>query len=471
MFAHLALPTLSCGRRPAWMWAAGILFVACNAVQPSRDLPAAIALDADAAADVSEATALPLDSLIPTYARRNCELAVKCTLGLHADPSWLQTCALLEANFLFGNLPYYHVLDRIRLVELGRLKYDGVAASRCLAAVSCLTNGGHWATPWTGEPLTLEWLGGIEPESAAAADAGGCSAVFFGGQAEVGQACDDDAECTSGRCWGCPGRCRVPTVADTPCGRNTPCELGMNCLPSRFGGFRCVPRRPIAIGGACLPAAQHQWQHNDGLAPCAPGGWCSDATGICEALGDLGALCTSWDQCTPGLACAGSKNPRCTFPVPVGGICQNTFDCVGNGNGSVQCLPADLSSNGKVIQRCWQDAATTPCGTGSCPLGSYCADRTGKGICATNRQPGASCVPGATGCNLSYCDYDKHVCTTFQHCASPSCPMEFCENDGSCPAARIGDSCSLNPDCNYYACLDGQCRAPNAACGYPENTP
>ena len=427
-------------------------------VSAPADTTAVAALDVVPDADIAATpTAIPLNNFIQAYAKRQCELIVTCWPGAVRDATWLATCAG-DLGDLRGRALLGPLLNRLRLAELGRLDYDGVAAAECLAAESCATAGN----------LMRNWLGGMHiPRPGQVAVAGPCGKIFSGGKVALGTACDDDAECATGRCWGCPGICRAPVALGAACGSDAPCPDDGVCEGTPSNGHVCAPVTALPIGATCSDV----WACDAFYPSCATcdaaGGWCSPA-GVCAGPLPAGAACSWPEPCAAGLTCV---NGICAAPLPDGATCATSTDCDANAN---ECYPAwGGESVGEHVYKCWHDPNSVPCGATGCPIGTYCFNGTGAGKCAPNRKVGAPCTPGIDACDLSFCSLDTNKCTAYKPCAASSCAVALCNADGSCPNRRLGDACSEDSECSDYqllfngVCFGGVCRAGGPACSLP----
>ncbi len=290
-------------------------------VSAPADTTAVAALDVAPDADIAATpTAIPLTDLLHAYARRSCELRVACTPGMQRDETWLETCAL-QGTMVDGMHANDPLLGRIRLVELGRLQYNPSAAAACLAEANCASNAGTML-------FTLAWLGGMHVPRPGATEPAACLDVFTGGTSAVGAACDDDKECASGRCWGCPGVCRATAMPGAPCGRDVPCADSEVCAKDTAGIQRCLPLAPIALGEACTAATCDTWNGTPCVA-CESGTWCDRVSGTCKQELPDGATCTEANACASGQTCvyANPNLAHCSKPLPDGALCIGYADC------------------------------------------------------------------------------------------------------------------------------------------------
>jgi len=140
------------------------------------------------------------------------------------------------------------------------------------------------------------------------------------------------------------------TAVGSPCTSDFNCPASEYCAPSTTGFSKCAAR--IATGQSCTSAAA-----------CPKGEQCLGNPGVCTALGDVGATCTTTGTapCLGGLGCI---NGTCTDALGnFGASCATDAFCAPSVCVKGVCLP--LLANG---QSCGQ---ATECISGSC-VGSVC---------------------------------------------------------------------------------------------------
>jgi hypothetical protein len=240
--------------------------------------------------------ALTPDTFAPTYYRTVCEMLFRCptfgdggfAVALLQNPA---TCASKLPSFGVGS-----VADLLTFVRGGTVRFDGAAASMCIARIqrSCF---------------------GVDADFDAL-----CSAAFRGTVVEGG-ACWRSDECASGffcdhgsGTRACPGACRPSRGADASC------TIDRQCAGWETGVAACVE-------GVCATthdgAAAGENQGCGVLAGsparrvgCAAGLAC--VTGLCRRPTGLGAPCLSIDACVPGATCAlvpGTTMRSCASPA------------------------------------------------------------------------------------------------------------------------------------------------------------
>lgn len=249
-----------------------------------------------------------------------------------------------------------------------------------------------------------------------------CARVFTG-NLPIGEACEDDAECATARCWGAAHAvCTLPVAHGKTRGVAGPCAEGDVCLFSQ-----CTSNTPLPLHAKCDTAqtipTTSRW--NDFAASqlqCADRTRCLGSTehdGNCQPIQKDGGHCMDWSICLSGSDCV---NGVCT-PQP--------------------------------------DTGDAPrCGKKWCHSSEYCAD---DGIsCLPWAHSGESCA-GGQRCLNSVCLTDSKVCSVGNPCG-PSCAPSLCRADGVCLEPRIGDSCTTDKECatpQLYiprlACVGGHC--------------
>ncbi len=320
--------------------------------------------------------------------------------------------------------------ERIRLVEPGRLAYDGTAAAECLAAANC---GNVTAITETLSMYRARQVPqGVVPEA--------CQRVFVG-QLPLGQPCEDDAECAVGRCWGSPTpTCRQPAAAGGKCGKDLPCAAGTLCAEAPWG--KCDPIAPLPDGASCVVPSED----NGTSVLCGDTSphWCANFLNYCNDM-----WCTVPD-CGAGSYCAPTADGfgQCVPTLPLGFPC-NVNGCATGGwcPGGV-CVPLPLSHWGE------------PCGAVICDGTQYCDSNH---VCTQYAHAGESCA-GGRACVDTVCMASTTGKCSFDNPCGPSCPPASCREDGHCLAPRIGDACVADGDCRVayqvlpiLSCVAGSC--------------
>lgn len=319
---------------------------------------------------------------------------------------------------------------RIQLAEAGRLHYDPVAAATCLRDTA---PDRFWYVDTVLQMFRVRWPDVDVPAA--------CANVFTGSKA-TGQPCDDDAECASGRCWGCPtGVCVQPVARGEACGRSHACGPDDICA----NGV-CTPLRVDLPAGASCDMAVNQ----NPVANVVYSDFIST-----PALG-----------CAPNLACVGdgiAATGTCQAMRPAGSACASSSEC----SGTLVCHD----------QKCQDASVVWPpvhCGAVTCKAGEACATSLATPTCLPAALPGEACDP-TVACTPGTCGAD-HRCTDGRKC-SGACPLDLCAADGQCHVPRLGAACSSAKDCanpsDVYGwpgltCDGGVCRRyMETACSFP----
>ena len=341
-----------------------------------------------------------------------------------------------------GRWGSFDARQRLRLVELGRLTYDGVAAAQCLAQINC---GTVMADParFFGEPGRT-WQLSSAPEP--------CARIFHG-TLPLGVRCEDDAECGEGACWGCPGDCRLPVSRGAACGREASCGPADWCLDGT-----CVAAAPRKAGESCSGIK----------GGCEPGLTCrkpSAGTHNTCAVELLAGDACMYACYSEDLACLGGFCKYATFGAP----CTTTNQCPWQ----MLCTP-DIAGHAQCLPVAWP---FEPCGQGFCPSSQHCTDAA-SGKCAPLILDGAPCDSEPLHC-ANHCNPSTNRCGPWQICAETSCVD--CAADGvGCYDNRVGDACSGDscddPDPAFQqvfpmVCVESHCERTNPACAFPPGSP
>lgn len=309
--------------------------------------------------------------------------------------------------------------QRIALVEAGALRYDGAMAAACLAH---MTTDTAWASYLTLTSYLSEGVGWdpVAPQ---------CQRVFQGDK-PLGAKCDDDAQCATGRCWGCPiAVCTEPLPIGAHCGRQAPCASGSLCYQGS-----CQAYAPLPEGATCtMVVGGHFAEYND--------------------------LALTAMDCGSGLRCLASNNGagRCAKAAALGQPCHQDAECADE----LVCGTSELCT----------EATTTSatCGTAICSNTELCAlpGPTCEGI----RFIGESCE-GKLNCVASACRKDSGRCEPFGNC-SAACAGDECKLNGACKFPLLGQPCVAEcADSNAVwkiGCVEGTChRTDNPACSWKE---
>ena len=391
-------------------------------------------------------TSLTSSDLLSVLAERPCR-STACCPNANLPSSFLDTyCVFNGLMYDLGN-----VRARLNLYAAGRLSYDPVAAARCVGALGCVS-------AFDANRL----LGSHSTRDDGAASPSVCGQVFRGNLA-AGKPCEDDAECATGRCWGCPGVCTAAAAAKgDSCDAVLPCADGLYCVNQH-----CVPFRPRHAGESCSTLRGDLAL--DALE-CDAGLYCAldqrGQTGQCVALKAPGTACTWADQCSEWRCVAGKCADKLLADT-LGKPCTNLasgpgMDCR---FGEV-CVTYPWTSTGI----CAPNTGPWPCGAALCPAGTLCASATPP-TCLVPGQPGESCAVNPL-CTHG-CGADKK-CAAWKPCKTPN-HVGWCEADYA-TYALPGDACKTKNDCWWQVniameCTDGVCARVNPACAYPNQSP
>lgn len=428
--------------------AATLVLAACSG---STTAPADAASDTlateDAALGDADAVTLPaaitLGELLPRLADAACCRPPDCQTRPKAFAELPK--AMCEGRAL--DFAFDEVRARIGWAARGRLHYDPVAAGTCLASL-------HGADAFE----IGGWFGAWRPVPDGATPPAGCSAVFTGDKPD-GAACEDDAECAKGRCWGCPGKC-VSAFA----GRDGACDLAIPCGPHDVCvQGTCRPVGPPAVGAACefraSTFAVDRAECDPAQAFCATAG---PHIHTCVALLADGQACDSSSQCS-STWCHGGTCAATSLLVPKGLECtQGTADS--DCGSALVCVPdTAIGPGGGRCGDGWFGPVS--CGNTTCPDGTFCSSPT-KSTCELLPQPGDSCA-GGKPCPGT-CS-QANVCVAMATCSNPA-------QYGACKDPNFvlpGDPCVSNADCQWgrwpqMQCMDGTCARWNPACLWKE---
>ncbi len=279
-------------------------------------------------------------------------------------------------------------------------------------------------------------LGGDETDT----DCGGAC----GSTCQVGQRCQDNADCSPGlSCLAASGRCSPPSCDDGVLNGD---ELQPDC-----GGGTC-PGCPD--GAACASGADCASEvcGDDGLC-AAPG--CDDGVsngsesapdcgGACGGCG-TGSRCNGASDCLNGVCLANGCAPGvalcCQPRACADGVRNGTESDVDCGGPCADCGTGERCNNAF-------DCLSRVCGAGGCAAGAQLccqAPSCGDGI-ANGGEPVPDC--GNAACGL--CAVGA-VCTASAQCQSGLCQAGRCADPGSCTdGVRNGTETAV--DCGGDRC-------------------
>jgi Dickkopf N-terminal cysteine-rich region len=211
----------------------------------------------------------------------------------------------------------------------GTRQYTSTNVQACINAL----NGAYGGSPTSISASSLQGV------------ATACNEVFVGTSALMGP-CKNNYDCATSSqiCASAPGQSAVCTTA-TPkllgqacADPGDQCPAGAYCAP-QSGTSTCV--MAPAAGSACSSSEM-----------CGSSGTCLN--GVCQAVGQVGAICNTDADCSSGLFCDTYVEPP-YIPSPV---CSNALTFA---SGSKDCLGID----GQTATSPGTDAGTTTDGGGA----------------------------------------------------------------------------------------------------------
>lgn len=200
-------------------------------------------------------------------------------------------------------------------------------------------------TPCRGDDGTC--LGG-EACAAVAGSCGGCvDAGILVGARGLGEPCDADDACGSGRCLSEAGLsyCSRECVLDDDCGSGDRFHCrGGSCIRGTLGGIGdgCVENGDCRDETFCASRRDVAWCTTfcSGDNPCPEGFDCTsvgDASVCAPSRGVVGELCVAGGDCISGIcADAGMCSRECSPDAP----CSGAFECIRSEDGlTATCMP------------------------------------------------------------------------------------------------------------------------------------
>lgn len=342
---------------------------------------------------VAEAHTVACEAFFRCGASGN-ELAV--TRALLGDPS---RCAARRGGV--AALRWGDVDELPATVRLGKARFDGAAARRCLDRLRATCDVAHPLAAMCGEVFV--------------------GAVATGGVCQRHEDCAGGGWCDRGQAAGmatCPGRCAARKAIGTACVTDEECALGPDgqraeCFPDATGTARCIRVRTGPVAAEGMPCG-HLVTSNGGLdVPCATGLACVTAAGslagTCRPPQPVGAMCSETTACAPGSACAGTTTMRCTaiqVRRAAGERCGAATFEVCDGAARLTCRSgacAAVTGDGAMGSMC-AAAPGVPAGA-LCGAGLYCA----AGRCAARLPDGQACS-GDEACAAGACDRATSTC-------------------------------------------------------------
>ena len=303
--------------------------------------------------------------------------------------------------------------------------------------------------------------------------------VCQGGQGALGDVCAEGGDCASGFC---------NTDVCSDCEADADCPNAGNCVDDMAGvGYFVCEDGLGDLGDACADGAECSsgFCSADVCSECAADGDCAaneicvdDLAGagyfICQAddLGALGDVCAAGADCASGYCnndacseCEGNGDcdvqQECAWDQGAGyASCAGTGDLGDSCNTGDQCVSGYC--NGGVCSECEAD--------GDCLGGGACTDDTGQSgyfICTGGL--GDACADGAE-CASGFCNNDicseclvNGDCDVQQDCNwDPGLDYFTCQGTGD-----LGDSCDNDGQCADGFCAGGVCSecAADGDCG------
>ena len=298
------------------------------------------------------------------------------------------------------------------------------------------------------------------------------------GSTEVGESCNKNAECATGKCQGTGPARQCVCSDDADCGADQYCN-------NRLARNRCLDLGTSLLGESCNKNAECQSGKCQGSGAnrkcvcsgdgdCSDGQYCNKRLGQnrCLALGtsQLGERCDKNAECRSGKCQGTGSSRQCVCDVdrdcPSGQYCNNRA-------AKNRCL---ANPGTKTIgQRCDKNSE---CGTGKCQgSGSarvcVCSDDSdcpGSDVC--KKPAGRRNYCGAVASNLAL----GQQCSANSQCQSGKCQGTganrtcVCDVDGDCPSGQycnnraaknrcladsskaIGQPCDKNDECATGKC-------------------
>lgn len=370
--------------------------------------------------DTATGTGIALAQLADALAAAACQALVQCNPDF--EYSSVATCKAV----LFQDDDATATL--IAAAKAGKVKYDGVQAQACLAAIQ--SNCAFFQSEKPPLP---------------------CALTFVGSLAD-GASCDDDPYCASGWCQdGGPGACGICATrkkAGDPCAGAVECEGELDCVNGK-----CAPVAVPEVGSPCQSGK-----------PCGQGLYCApgkdDTPATCATLLKPGEVCGAPDACQAGYVCSDGGMDglaTCVAAKKEGEDCGTLGATGGCGKGLV-CATKELSPSPQAKFTCLAKrklggaCEVSP----QCPvLDSYCA----LGKCVPLPGPGGKCDPDANQYGQAFsclgdlaCDPTKKLCVDKPAPGQP-CFQGQCAKGAQC---NEGDTCEALPGENQPC--QGQCQ-------------
>lgn len=235
---------------------------------------------------------------------------------------------------------------------------DRIDGESCGADTECSSVA--CADPGDGErrclPPCRGGAGSCPVGEACAAASGACGycvdAAIVNARRQLGEPCENDAECAEGSsCAADPAGsyCTHACNADGECAPGFHCESGRCARGARaILGEPCAEQTDCALGSFCVEQSGRGWCSrfcDDGALHCPEGLECTtaSASSVCAPAGAiLGEPCADDSECLDG-ACEGGV---CTRECDAEVACPIGFACDRDGEGRARCLPPAPAAGG-----------------------------------------------------------------------------------------------------------------------------
>lgn len=373
--------------RPQWICGGIIVLVACTPPAPN------------------EVSRTEYQAVI---AQAACARQVRCgTIGRSEEATCRQN---------FHDAPAFEGYSYDQAIAEGRLRFDGVAAAKCLEFYRSATCGAEA----TNGDLASACLRIYRP------------LVDEGGSCRIGDECRSSL-CQRSRPYflACPGVCapREFCLARQCASEDEACSPGpgatSQCIPRGGPGAACnlsyssetdpCQTGLVCIGGRCSDDLRREGQSCQAVYQCARGLYCDSDSRTCRQRLSAGAACLVESYgCQDGLRCT---NPTSNTSGP--GVCKPVLDLDSACEPNVATAPAVCPAQSVCdpgTNRCRPRPATlTSCGSETCVAGQYCDDATTS--CRAIVPVGQACTPPTSNgfyadpCGLSArCDATTRTC-------------------------------------------------------------
>lgn len=356
-------------------------------------------LGADRPSTVTDGGASGVDAALPEMAPRELCLAL---LDLFAGrAAECQGGDYEQYVARAGPLSASYCTRMVESVQTGRARYDGQAASACVADLS--------STPC--DVLRLFKVFEI-PYAYLLTSPDSCQQVLQPSTDQNAE-CEEDWECEAGlrcdRALSCTGQCSFTCLPVDTGGLGEACGCLIRCSPGQICQSDGTCGETLGPGDACAGVT---------TISCSAGSFCSSKSGLCEAVvaeggcdrSARGGYTACWDL---GLVCAGPTSAQsCRTAKRIGDACTP---------GRWECAPY-----------------------------AYCRETSsGAGACTLHPVEGESCATGLEA--EGYC-WGGAICGL-------QGGLQTCVTLGS-----TGDSCSDDSECWSGACVDRQCAGAAGEC-------